>query len=105
MSPELLFRYSALTFNTHRIHYDQPYATGREGYRGIVVHGPLQAALLARYAAGLRGSPPARFSFRGVSPAFADAPLVLHAHEENGALKLWSAAPGGPVAMEATAEW
>ncbi|WP_375263006.1 MaoC family dehydratase N-terminal domain-containing protein [Palleronia sp.] len=104
-SPELLFRYSALTFNTHRIHYDLGYVTGEEGYPGLVVHGPLQAALLAQYAADLRGSKPARFRFRGMSPAFAGTPLVLHASEADGALKLWSATPGGPVAMEATAEW
>ena len=104
-SPELLFRYSALTFNSHRIHYDLPYATGEEGYPGLVVHGPLQAALLAQFAADLRGAAPAQFRFRGLSPAFSGTPLVLHATEENGAMTLWSAAPGGPVAMEASAQW
>jgi 3-methylfumaryl-CoA hydratase len=104
-SPELLFRYSALTFNSHRIHYDHPYVTGEEGYPGLVVHGPLQAALLVQYAADLRGAAPARFRFRGMSPVFSGSPLVLHATEEDGAMTLWSAAPGGPVAMEATAEW
>lgn len=105
ISPELLFRYSALTFNSHRIHYDLPYATGEEGYPGLVTHGPLQAALLVQYAADLLGSAPAQFRFRGLSPAFAGTPLVLHASEADGALQLWSAAPGGPVAMEATAGW
>lgn len=104
-SPELLFRYSALTFNSHRIHYDLPYVTGEEGYPGLVVHGPLQAALLVQYAADLRSAAPARFEFRGLSPAFSGHPLVLHASEEDGAMRLWSAAPGGPVAMEARAEW
>ncbi|ECB6741087.1 protein dehydratase, partial [Salmonella enterica subsp. enterica serovar Panama] len=51
ISPTLLFRYSALTFNGHRIHYDYPYATGVEGYSGLVVHGPLQATLLLNLAA------------------------------------------------------
>ena len=55
-SPVLLFRYSALTFNGHRIHYDQPYVTGVEGYPGLVVHGPLQATLLLNLAAAL-GAP------------------------------------------------
>jgi 3-methylfumaryl-CoA hydratase len=48
--PVLLFRFSALTFNGHRIHYDRPYVTGVEGYPGLIVHGPLQAALLLAYA-------------------------------------------------------
>ena len=104
-SPELLFRYSALTFNSHRIHYDHPYVTGEEGYPGLVVHGPLQAALLVQYAADLHGAAPARFRFRGLSPVFSGSPLVLHATEEDGAMTLWSAAPGGPVAMEASAQW
>ncbi|MBT0958272.1 MaoC family dehydratase N-terminal domain-containing protein [Alphaproteobacteria bacterium KMM 3653] len=104
-SPELLFRYSALTFNSHRIHYDLPYATGAEGYPGLVVHGPMQAALLAGLAQDLLGAAPTQFQFRGLSPAFAGTPLTLHAIEEDGGMKLWSAAPGGPVAMEAYAEW
>ena len=49
-SAALLFRYSALTFNGHRIHYDAPYARGVEGYPGLIVHGPLQASLLVRNA-------------------------------------------------------
>lgn len=67
----LLFRYSAATFNGHRIHYDRPYATGEENYPGLIVHGPLQATYLLRMARELhRGALPARFSFRGVSPLF-----------------------------------
>ena len=66
-----LFRYSALTFNGHRIHYDRPYVTGVEGYPGLIVHGPLQAALLLEYAIQLRGGkPPKRFMHRGVNPLF-----------------------------------
>ncbi|PKP81704.1 MAG: protein dehydratase [Alphaproteobacteria bacterium HGW-Alphaproteobacteria-2] len=101
-----LFRYSALTFNGHRIHYDHPYATGVEGYPGLVVHGPLQATWLCHFAARLRGGPPARFAFRSLSPVFADAPLWLNADEgAGGGLKLWTAAGGGPVAMQAEADW
>ena len=69
--PVLLFRYSALTFNGHRIHYDRPYVTGVEGYPGLIVHGPLQAALLLEYAIQLRGgTPPKSFMHRGVNPLF-----------------------------------
>ncbi|MFG1347407.1 MaoC family dehydratase N-terminal domain-containing protein [Xanthobacter autotrophicus DSM 431] len=103
-SPPLLFRYSALTFNGHRIHYDHPYVTQVEGYPGLVVHGPLQATLLYRFAAEILGTPPARFTFRGLSPLFDDRPFFLNARKaENDTLKLWSAAPGGPVAMQAEA--
>jgi 3-methylfumaryl-CoA hydratase len=74
----LLFRYSALTFNTHRIHYDAPYAEGVERYRGLVVHGPLTASLLLQLAARELGANRVRtFSFRGLSPAIAGEPLLL----------------------------
>nr|WP_321507070.1 MaoC family dehydratase N-terminal domain-containing protein [uncultured Celeribacter sp.] len=104
-SPTLLFRYSALTFNSHRIHYDHPYTTGEEGYPGLVVHGPLQAMLLAQYAADLRGAMPRSFRFRSFAPVFGDAALHLHARTTDNGLKLWSAAPEGPIAMEAHAQW
>lgn len=65
--PVLLFRFSALTFNSHRIHYDAPYAMNVEGYPGLVVHGPLQAAFLMHCAAEKLG-PLRQFSFRGTSP-------------------------------------
>lgn len=77
-TPPLLFRYSALTFNTHRIHYDQPYATSVEGYPDLVVHGPLMASLLLDLADRELG--PDRlitFQFRAVAPAFVDQPLTL----------------------------
>ncbi|XDA97924.1 MaoC family dehydratase N-terminal domain-containing protein [Sulfitobacter sp. LCG007] len=105
MPPERLFRYSALTFNSHRIHYDLPYATGEEGYPGLVVQGPLQAMLLADLAAELRNAAPARFEFRSLSPAFAGVPLLLNARDAGDALELWTAMQGGPVAMEARAQW
>jgi 3-methylfumaryl-CoA hydratase len=76
--PRLLFRYSALTFNTHRIHYDAPYAQGVERYRGLVVHGPLIASLLLQLAARELGENVLRsFAFRGLSPAIAGEPLHL----------------------------
>lgn len=104
-SPERLFRYSALTFNSHRIHYDFAYTTSEEDYPGLVVQGPLQAMLLAQYAADLRGRAPFKFRFRSLSPVFSGAPLLLNARESNGALDLWTACPDGPVTMEARAEW
>jgi 3-methylfumaryl-CoA hydratase len=77
-SPALLFRYSALTFNTHRIHYDAPYTENVERYRGLVVHGPLIASLLLQLAAAELGENRLRsFAFRGLSPAIAGEPLHL----------------------------
>lgn len=76
--PRLLFRYSTLTFNTHRIHYDAPYASEVERYRGLVVHGPLIASLLLQLAARELGENALKsFAFRGLSPAIAGEPLHL----------------------------
>lgn len=66
----LLFRYSALTFNAHRIHYDRDYAMNEEGYPGLVVHGPLQASLLMNHLATSLGTTRYHFSYRGTSPLF-----------------------------------
>lgn len=104
-TPTLLFRYSALTFNGHRIHYDRDFCTGTEGYPGLVVHGPMQATMLCHLAAEVWRAPPKRFSFRSVSPLFLTAPMMLNATADGDALKLWTARPGGPVATEARAEW
>tara|TARA_B100000427_G_scaffold309903_1_gene299288 strand:+ start:116 stop:973 length:858 start_codon:yes stop_codon:yes gene_type:complete len=104
-SAPLLFRYSALTFNGHRIHYDRPYTTGIEGYPGLVVHGPLQAAMLIAFATELRGNTPKRFDFRSQSPLYDTAPMVLNASEQDGGLTLWTARPDGPIAMKAEATW
>jgi 3-methylfumaryl-CoA hydratase len=101
----LLFRYSALTFNGHRIHYDRPYAINEEHYSGLVVHGPLQANLLFNLATRVTGSAPKRFAFKGVSPAV-DGPLILNAGTaSDNKLPLWTASPNGPVAMQAEASW
>lgn len=70
-TPTLLFRYSAMTFNGHRIHYDVPYVTGVEGYAGLVVHGPMQATLMLNAAARSLGRTPNRFRYRGLSPLIA----------------------------------
>ncbi|MGE0604161.1 MAG: MaoC family dehydratase N-terminal domain-containing protein [Xanthobacteraceae bacterium] len=99
----LLFRYSALTFNGHRIHYDRRYVTEVEGYPGLIVHGPMQAAMLYYYASELFGRAPKRFSFRGLSPLFDDDDFVLHATPEGQMLKLWIAKSGGQLCMSAEA--
>ena len=77
-SPQLLFRYSALTFNSHRIHYDLPYAQSEELYPGLIVHGPLMATLLLQLAA--KHGDVSRFSFRGMSPAYSEQSLFLTAN-------------------------
>ncbi|MFV0383474.1 FAS1-like dehydratase domain-containing protein [Paracoccus sp. (in: a-proteobacteria)] len=104
-SPPLLFRYSALTFNGHRIHYDNPYSREEEGYPGLIVHGPMQATMLVQYAETLRGTPPLRFDFRSLSPLFDIADFTLNAEEDGEALRLWTSYADGPVAMEARAAW
>jgi len=82
-SEPLLFRYSALTFNSHRIHYDKPYAVQEEGYPGLVVQGPLMATLLLSLAANELGANKlSRFSFRGQSPAFANNAIYLVGKQE-----------------------
>jgi 3-methylfumaryl-CoA hydratase len=97
----LLMRYSALTMNGHRIHYDRNYAMAEEAYPGLVVHGPLQATLLAELGARHLGRPVASFSFRGQAPAF-DGPLLYVCGEpaEDG-LNLWTT-QGGVKNMVAT---
>lgn len=104
-TPTLLFRYSALTFNGHRIHYDLDWAREAEGYPGLVVHGPMQATMLAQFAEAIRGARPARFSFRSLGTLFHCDGMALHAAEDGAGLRLWTARPGGPVAMEARADW
>lgn len=102
-SAALLFRYSALTFNGHRIHYDAPYVRDQEGYPGLIVHGPMQATMLVQFAEKLRGVRPRQFDFRSLSPLFDDADFTLNAVEEQDGLKLWTAYVDGPIAMEAKA--
>ncbi len=104
-SPPFLFRYSAITYNGHRIHYDAPYAREVEGYPGLIVHGPLQATLLTRYAQELRGGPPARVTVRAKSPLFDVADFTVNARADGAGMTLWTAALGGPVSMEAQVAW
>lgn len=102
----LLFRYSALTFNGHRIHYDRRYVTGVEGYPGLVVHGPLIATLLLDLLA--RNLPDAlvsSFTFKAMKPIFDIAPFQVLGRLEGGhTVHLWAVTPDGDTAMEATAQ-
>jgi 3-methylfumaryl-CoA hydratase len=98
--PVELFRFSAATFNSHRIHYDLPYARDVEGYPGLVVHGPLTAARLFGYAASRIG-PVARFSFRAQAPLFAGQPILLAPGEGPGEVRAIRC--DGAVAMAAEA--
>jgi hydroxyacyl-ACP dehydratase HTD2-like protein with hotdog domain len=98
--PVMLFRYSALTGNGHRIHYDHPYVTGVEGYPGLVVHGPLQATLMAGLAVERGGGRRlARFAFRGRRPAFDGRRLRVLAREEAGAVRLETRDEDGATCM------
>ena len=102
----LLFRYSALTFNGHRIHYDRQYVTGVEGYPGLVVHGPLIATLLMDLLR--RNAPGAtvlKFEFRAVRPSFDIDPFSVHgARAADGkSVHLWARDHEGWLTMDATA--
>lgn len=101
----MLFRYSALTYNAHRIHYDVPYTKEVESYPGLVVHGPMTATLLLAACLRRTGGRASTFRFRGQSPLFADRALRLcgHTGEAVGAYDLWAEGEGGYTAMIAHA--
>lgn len=100
----LLFRYSALTFNSHRIHYDHPYATGVERYPALVVHGPLLATLLADHArAHLPGAEFESFGFTALSPVYAGRKFSLCGKPDEAGVRLWVETADGVCAMRARA--
>lgn len=103
--PAMLFRFSALTFNAHRIHYDQPYATAVEGYPGLVVHGPLLALMLVELPRRHRPDiAVTTFSFRLRRPTFVDRPIEAWARMLGGGrLELAAGSPGEPPAITADA--
>jgi len=104
--PVLLFRYSALTFNSHRIHYDAPYTQEVEGYPGLVVHGPLVATLLLDLLhEHLPQATVKSYKFRAVSPVFCPNSLRLNGRlEEDGqTINLWAEHPDGGLIMSAQA--
>jgi len=104
--PVALFRFSAITFNPHRIHYDRAYAMEVEGYPGLVVHGPFTQACLIDF---VRDSNPGRsmrtFAMRAKAPLFEGKPfdLVGRPTEAGRACEVWAVTPGGTVAMQASA--
>jgi len=106
--PVLLFRYSALTFNGHRIHYDRDFSTGAEGYPGLVVHGPLLATLMVDLAR--REHPEARvarFEFRSERPIFDTAPFVIGGTPapDGASAEVWIADPDGYYASRGRIEF
>ena len=104
--PVLLFRYSALTFNGHRIHYDRDYVTKVEGYPGLIFHGPLQAAFIVELAAKLRGGqPPKKLVYRGLQPLFEGSGFSVNANATESGMELWTANSSGQPTMKGTATW
>jgi 3-methylfumaryl-CoA hydratase len=99
----LLFRFSALTFNAHRIHYDREYARREEGYPGLVVHGPLIAMQLMALAREVTGAAVVEFEFRSERPVFDLAPYHLSARPDGEHVRLSAIGPDGEVAQRATA--
>ncbi len=101
--PVLLFRYSAMTFNGHRIHYDHPYAMGVEGYDGLVVHGPLQATWMLNLATTVLGQTPARFRYRGMSPVICGQAVRIEGRRAKDGLALRVRNASGVVTMQGMA--
>jgi 3-methylfumaryl-CoA hydratase len=104
--PVLLFRYSALTFNGHRIHYDQPFCTGTEGYQGLVVHGPLMATMLldlVRFE--LPHAVVCAFEFRALAPVFETDEFSIHGqpNADGKTINLWVRRDDGTLAIQAQA--
>src|SRR5215471_14319150 len=105
--PVLLFRFSALTFNSHRIHYDRPWAVEREGYTGLVVHGPLTSTLLIDFARDHNpGLVLQTYEAQARAPLFDTAAFELRGRPtaDGRGAELWAVTPEGTVAMSARAE-
>ena len=102
--PVMLFRYSALTSNGHRIHYDYEYVTQVEGYPGLIVHGPLQAQLLADLVREYFKAPLASFSFQARRPIFNPSPFDCVGRRTGSSVELATADVSGNVCMKATAD-
>jgi 3-methylfumaryl-CoA hydratase len=104
LGPVELFRFSALTFNGHRIHYDRDYACREEGYPGLVVHGPYIALLLADQFLRSTGTSIARVNYRARSPLFEGERFELCVQAGATAARLWALGPKGEQAMQAEIE-
>lgn len=98
-----LFRYSALTFNGHRIHYDADYCREVEGYRNLVVHGPLVATMLAGFSERMTKGRLAEFSYRGLAPAMLGEEVALQADVVGNIVDLEAVLENGQVSMQARA--
>lgn len=105
LSEAMLFRYSAATFNAHRIHYDLAYAETVEKYPGLVVHGPLQATLLLHAAMRHTGRQPKTFEFRGIHPMFHFDDMHLFGHNTPTDMTLCTGIPGAHQGMTAKVTW
>lgn len=103
----MLFRYSALIFNAHRIHYDLDYCRKEEGYPGLIVHGPLQTTLLLDLCRRHAGKPVRKLDYRAMSPLFHNEKLVVGGipSADGASAQLWTAGPTGNVAMTGTVQF
>ena len=106
MHPTILFRYSAIGFVGHRIHYDHPYTVNEENYPGLIVHGPLQATYLLRAAEKLMGKQVKSFTHKVMAPVFADSEYMVGVDKmDNGSVSCWGATKEFGVTMRAEAKF
>ena len=106
MHPTILFRYSAIGFVGHRIHYDHPYTINEENYPGLIVHGPLQATYLLRAAEKLMGKPVKSFTHKVMAPVFANSEYIVGVDKmDDGSVSCWGATKEFGVTMRAEAKF
>ena len=106
MHPTILFRYSAIGFVGHRIHYDYPYTKNEENYPDLIVHGPLQATFLLRAAEKLKGKSVTSFNHKVMAPVFANSNYIIGAKENSdGSISCWGAVEGSGMTMQAEAHF
>ena len=106
MHPTILFRYSAIGFVGHRIHYDHPYTVNEENYPGLIVHGPLQATYLLRAAEKLMGKPVKSFTHKVMAPVFADSEYMVGVDKmDDSSVSCWGATKEFGVTMRAEAKF
>ncbi len=106
MHPTILFRYSAIGFVGHRIHYDHPYTVNEENYPGLIVHGPLQATYLLRAAEKMMGKPVKLFTHKVMAPVFADSEYMVGVDKmDDGSVSCWGATKEFGVTMRAEAKF
>jgi 3-methylfumaryl-CoA hydratase len=99
-----LFRYSAITFNSHKIHYDRDYATTQEGYPGLVVHGPLLATLMLELVRGQMAGAVRRFEFRAIAPVFEDQKIIACGRPQGSRIDVWIRGESGGMHMRGFVE-